>query len=46
VGTTEFNLPPETQNLLVESGRRAALRFLDEFEPAEYRNTFGATVSG
>lgn len=42
VGTTEFDLSPERKEWLVQSGRKAAAHFLDrEFDPAEYRNTYG-----
>lgn len=44
VGTTEFNLSPERQELLVANGRQAAKDFLDEFELSAYMNTFHATL--
>jgi NTE family protein len=44
VATTEFNLSPERQELLVANGRRAAAEFLDDFELSNYMNTFHATI--
>lgn len=40
VGTTEFDLSPERQELLIENGREAARAFLDAFELEEYMNTY------
>jgi NTE family protein len=40
VATTDFDLPPEKQQMLLESGRLAARKFLDEFDLATYRNTY------
>jgi NTE family protein len=45
VATTEFDLPPAKQELLVENGRRAAQAFLDAFKLESYMNTFHATLS-
>ena len=45
VATTEFNLSPERQELLVENGRKAARDFLDQFELADYMNTFHAPLA-
>lgn len=44
VATTEFDLDPERKAKLRESGRRAAKKFLDEFDPAEYENTYHASI--
>ncbi len=44
IGTTEFNLSPERQELLIENGRTAARDFLDQFELDGYMNTFHAPV--
>ena len=40
VGTTQFNLSPDDQSMLLQNGRDAAKRFLDRFDLAEYENTF------
>jgi NTE family protein len=45
VATTQFDLPPEKQQLLVENGRRAAREFLDAFRLEDYMNTFHATLA-
>lgn len=45
VATTEFNLSPARQELLIENGRRAAKEFLDGFELSAYMNTFHATLA-
>ena len=42
VATTDFRLSEEKQKLLLENGRQEARRFLDEFKPEEYTNTFHA----
>jgi len=44
VGTTEFNLSAEKQELLVENGRKAATAFLDAFKLEDYMNTYHATL--
>jgi NTE family protein len=44
VATTEFNLSPARQEILIENGRKAAKEFLDAFELANYMNTFHATL--
>jgi NTE family protein len=41
VATTEFDLSDAKKRLLVDGGREAATKFLDGFDLAEYRNTFG-----
>jgi hypothetical protein len=43
VGTTDFNLPPSAQDMLIENGRNAAKRFLDRFDLADYENTYHRT---
>ena len=45
VGTTEFNLSEERQELLIENGRAAARMFLDQFELDGYMNTFHAQLA-
>ena len=45
VGTTEFNLSKERQELLIENGRAAARMFLDQFELDDYLNTFHAPLA-
>jgi NTE family protein len=45
VGTTEFNLPPSAQDMLIANGRKAATRFLDTFDLADYENTYHRTLT-
>ena len=45
IGTTEFNLSQERQELLIENGRAAARMFLDQFELEDYMNTFHAPLT-
>ena len=45
VATTEFNLSPEKQQMLIDNGRAAARSFLDQFELANYMNTFHASLA-
>jgi NTE family protein len=45
VGTTEFDLSQEKQELLVENGRAAARTFLDQFQLEDYLNTFHAQLA-
>jgi NTE family protein len=45
VATTQFDLPPEKQDLLVANGRRAAAEFLDAFRLEDYMNTYHATLA-
>jgi len=45
VGTTEFDLPPDRQELLIRNGREAARAFLDAFRLEDYMNTFHATLA-
>jgi len=42
VGTTDFNLSVQLQEMLVENGRQAAIEFLDAFDPEQYVNTYHA----
>jgi NTE family protein len=44
VATTQFDLSPEKQALLVRNGREAARAFLDGFSLADYENTFHARL--
>jgi NTE family protein len=41
VGTTDFKLDDEQKLALLKSGRDAAGKFLDEWDPAAYRNQYG-----
>jgi NTE family protein len=45
VATTEFGLSPEKKAILIHSGRRAARSFIDGFDLADYRNTYGRGLS-
>jgi NTE family protein len=45
VATTEFNLSPERQEMLISNGRAAAQTFLDQFELSDYMNTFHAPLA-
>jgi NTE family protein len=45
VATTEFNLSPQRQELLIGNGRAAAKEFLDQFELSDYMNTFHAGLA-
>jgi NTE family protein len=45
VATTEFDLSPERQMLLVGNGREAATKFLDDFRLEDYMNTYHATLA-
>jgi NTE family protein len=44
VGTTDFRLPSEKQELLLDNGRRAAKEFLDDFRLEDYMNTYHARI--
>jgi NTE family protein len=44
VATTQFDLSPAKQDLLIENGRQAAREFLDAFRLEDYMNTFHATL--
>ncbi len=45
VGTTEFNLSTERQELLIANGRKAAHDFLEQFQLQDYMNTFHAPLA-
>jgi NTE family protein len=45
VGTTEFDLSQEKQQLLVGNGRAAAKSFLDSFSLEQYENTYHAGLA-
>src|SRR5439155_27262273 len=40
VGTTQFDVSQEEQQMLLQNGRDAAKRFLDRFDLDDYENTF------
>jgi NTE family protein len=40
VGTTDFNLAPAQQDMLIQNGRDAANKFLERFDLSDYENTF------
>ena len=40
VGTTDFNLSVDQQEMLIKNGRDAADAFLDKFDLADYENTY------
>jgi NTE family protein len=44
VGTTDFDLPAAGRAALIHGGRRAGKAFLERFDLAEYRNTFGRSL--
>ena len=44
INTTDFAISKERQDALVENGRKAALAFLDGFDPTEYFNTLHARL--
>lgn len=46
VATTQFRLDDATKKMLVGNGRTAAQRFLDDFDPDQYMNTYGARFPG
>jgi NTE family protein len=43
VGTTQFDLTPELQQLLIDNGRAAANAFLAKFDLSQYENTYHRT---
>lgn len=45
VGTTDFNLSQEQQEMLVHNGREAAKAFLDAFSLEDYENTYHAGLA-
>ncbi len=44
VGTTDFDIPAAGRAALIHGGREAAKAFLERFELADYRNTYGRTL--
>lgn len=46
IGTTQFNLTPADQQMLLQNGRDAAKRFLDRFDLQGYENTFHRRFKG
>jgi NTE family protein len=40
VGTTDFNLSTDQQDMLLENGRDAAKAFLEKFDLSDYENTY------
>jgi NTE family protein len=46
IGTTQFNLSADDQQMLIKNGRDAAKRFLDRFDLADYENTFHRKFGG
>jgi NTE family protein len=42
VATTDFTLSVDAKNMLVNNGKAAAKRFLDDFDPRQYQNTYGS----
>jgi NTE family protein len=45
IGTTEFDLSPQRQELLIHNGEKAAKDFLDRFSLEDYENTFHAKLA-
>lgn len=45
IGTTEFNLSPDRQKLLLDNGGAAVNEFLTTFELDDYMNTFHAALA-
>src|SRR5262249_15711526 len=45
VGTTDFDLSTEQQEMLIASGRQAATAVLDAFALEEYQNTYHAGIA-
>ncbi len=41
IGTTDFDLTPAQRQWLLESGKEAARKFLDEWQPSQYVNRYG-----
>ena len=46
VGTTDFNLAPALQDMLIANGRAAAKGFLDRFDLDAYENTYHRRFTG
>jgi NTE family protein len=44
VGTTQFNLTADDQQMLIDNGRAAAQRFLDAFDLTDYENSYHRTL--
>jgi hypothetical protein len=40
VGTTQFDLTPDLQEMLIQNGKDAATKFLAKFDLADYENTY------
>jgi NTE family protein len=40
VGTTQFDLTPDLQEMLIQNGKDAAAKFLAKFDLADYENTY------
>jgi len=45
VATTDFELPPAKQEMLMSNGRTAAREFLDAFQLDQYMNTFHQPIA-
>jgi NTE family protein len=45
IGTTDFQLTDVQKNWLLQSGRDGAKTFLDTYDRANYRNTYGKTLA-
>jgi NTE family protein len=45
IGTTDFKLTPAQKDWLLQSGRDGAKAFLATYQPEEYRNTYGRTLT-
>jgi hypothetical protein len=45
IGTTDFELTAEQKQWLLQSGRDGAKTFLDIYNRANYRNTYGQTLA-
>ena len=44
IGTTDFDLTQAQRQWLLESGKEAARKFLDEWQPSQYVNSYGRTL--
>ena len=44
IGTTDFDLTQAQRQWLLESGKEAARKFLDEWQPNQYVNSYGRTL--
>jgi NTE family protein len=45
IGTTDFGLSDDQKKWLLQSGRDGAKAFLDTYNPADYRNTYGQPLA-